>query len=72
MSKIVEQKTENNYVVAEKLMLANVSMTKWNQLECTTSFSVSFESDLFISFPKQKPGFLITCSDFFSFDLFLE
>lgn len=26
-------KKQNNYVVAEKLMLANVSMTKWNQLE---------------------------------------
>lgn len=50
MRTIVEnesKKDENNYVVAEKLMLANVSLTKWNQLECTTSFSVSFESDLF-------------------------
>lgn len=37
--KIMEKnwKNENNYVVAEKLMLANVLLTKWNQLECTVS-----------------------------------
>ena len=33
----METKKKNNYVVAEKLMLENISLTKWNQLESTAS-----------------------------------
>lgn len=56
-----KRKKENNYVVAEKLMLANVSMTKWNQLEPHSN-----GEDLFARW-NLKNRTLITCRDFLFF-----
>lgn len=53
---------KNNYVVAEKLMLENVSLTKWNQFE----FFVSRSNLIYLPIEtKIKHKTLITCRDFF-------